>query len=523
MGKEILNFCIDKGILLDRTILNVLEKFEDSALAKNLLERIEYQYKQKIITKSFFENNLDKVYEILLNYGGQSQQTIKLFFESLGLELKDIEHERKTKDEAKSQKKSGVNLIKIYENIPRKIEVGDFVGNFKNRFMAIKNILQERAELENLTSINRIGGNNFFSLIVMVFNKRVTQNNNVILEIEDMTGRITALVTKNKKEVYEKSKDILLDEVIALKCSGNSEIIFVNDIIFPDIKKNEIKKSKTDESAAFISDIHVGSTNFLKSKFLNFISWLNGEVGDDSQKKEALKIKYLFITGDCVDGVGVFPGQESRLEIKDVREQYAVLASMLLKIRSDVKIIMCPGQHDAVRVAEPQPIIGENYGAPLYLIKSLTLVTNPCIVEIGSEVKFKVLMYHGASMHGIINSIEALRLGRSHDSPTDVVKYMLKKRHLAPTHSLTTYTPLKGEDALLIKDVPDIVSTGEMHRPEVADYNGVLLIASSCWQSVTPFEEKVGNNPDPCKVPVLNLKTREVKICDFSGGEDENK
>src|SRR3989344_7356416 len=112
MGKEILNFCIDKGILLDRTILNVLEKFEDSALAKNLLERIEYQYKQKIITKSFFENNLDKVYEILLNYGGQSQQTIKLFFESLGLELKDIEHERKTKDEAKSQKKSGVNLIK---------------------------------------------------------------------------------------------------------------------------------------------------------------------------------------------------------------------------------------------------------------------------------------------------------------------------------------------------------------------------------------------------------------------------
>jgi DNA polymerase II small subunit len=99
---------------------------------------------------------------------------------------------------------------------------------------------------------------------------------------------------------------------------------------------------------------------------------------------------------------------------------------------------------------------------------------------------------------------------------------MLKKRHLAPTHSLVTYTPLDKEDALLIKDVPDIIATGDLHRPEVSDYNGVLLIASSCWQARTPFEEKVGNNPDPCKVPIMNLKTREVKIIDFSGGEDAN-
>ena len=34
-------------------------------------------------------------------------------------------------------------------------------------------------------------------------------------------------------------------------------------------------------------------------------------------------------------------------------------------------------------------------------------------------------------LNGIINSIESLRLGKGHNSPTDVVKYMLKKRYYA--------------------------------------------------------------------------------------------
>ena len=50
----------------------------------------------------------------------------------------------------------------------------------------------------------------------------------------------------------------------------------------------------------------------------------------------------------------------------------------------------------------------------------------------------------------------------------------------------------------------------------------VLIIANSCWQSMTSFEEKVGNVPDPCKVPILNLKSREIRILDFSG-EDVNR
>jgi DNA polymerase II small subunit/DNA polymerase delta subunit B len=60
------------------------------------------------------------------------------------------------------------------------------------------------------------------------------------------------------------------------------------------------------------------------------------------------------------------------------------------------------------------------------------------------------------------------------------------------------------------------MATGDIHRSDIDMYNNILIICSSCWQSITPFEEKVGNMPDPCKVPMLNLKTREIKMLDFS-------
>jgi DNA polymerase II small subunit len=77
------------------------------------------------------------------------------------------------------------------------------------------------------------------------------------------------------------------------------------------------------------------------------------------------------------------------------------------------------------------------------------------------------------------------------------------------------------KDPLVIEEVPDVLCTGEVHRLDIENYNGTLIITGSCWQSQTDFEEKVGNIPDPSKVPLLNLKTRELKVLDFSEGEEE--
>ncbi|MEM4271502.1 MAG: DNA polymerase II small subunit, partial [Candidatus Pacearchaeota archaeon] len=184
-------------------------------------------------------------------------------------------------------------------------------------------------------------------------------------------------------------------------------------------------------------------------------------------------------------------------------------------------IFMCPGQHDASRVAEPQPVPDKKYASPLYEIENLVLVSNPCLIKLlEGQKEFKILMYHGASIHSFINGISELRMIRAHKTPAKVVRHMLKRRHLAPTHSSVTYVPNALKDDLVISEVPDVLATGEVHRLDIDNYNGVLIITGSCWQSQTPYEEKVGNVPDPCKVPVLNLKTRELKIFDF-GNEKE--
>mgnify|MGYP003883315397 CR=1 FL=1 len=228
-----------------------------------------------------------------------------------------------------------------------------------------------------------------------------------------------------------------------------------------------------------------------------------------------------------MDGVGIFPGQENLLKLKSMKEQYSLLASYLKQVPKNITMFMCPGQHDAVRVAEPQPIIGKVYGGELYDIENLTLVTNPTMVKlIEGDKEFKVFMYHGASIHTFINEIKELREIKAHKSPAKAVKHMLKRRHVAPMHGVSpsvVYIPNVNKDPLVISEVPDVFCTGEVHRLDIESYNGILIITGSCWQAQTPFEEKVGNIPDPCKVPVLNLKTRELKVYDFGIEEEINR
>ena len=103
---------------------------------------------------------------------------------------------------------------------------------------------------------------------------------------------------------------------------------------------------------------------------------------------------------------------------------------------------------------------------------------------------------------------------KAQHAPEKIAKYLLKLRHLAPTHSSTQYFPSE-KDALLIENVPDILAVAHFHKSAVSYHNNILIISVSSWESMTPYEVKLGAQPDFCKVPMLNLKTREVKILDF--------
>jgi DNA polymerase II small subunit len=492
---EILKICMERGILLDREAYEALSHL-DFGEFNNILTKIS-NLNQKFVTKAFLN---EKIF--------QEKVEVKI-----GISL-----------EISKYVDRNIKVIYSLANATKKIEPDDFVKHFRNRYNEIKKILMERKELDNLSSINKISGEKQkLSIIGMVYSKRVTKNKNIFIEIEDSTGRINVVVSKNKAEVYAKAKDVIMDDIIAITGSGSSEIIYANDIIYPDSFLHEKNYLGREENVAFISDIHVGSKMFLRDNFQRFIHWINGEVGDEKQKEEALKVKYLLVTGDTIDGVGVFPNQEELLELKDIKEQYKTLAYYLGQIRKDVKIILCPGQHDSVRIAEPQPAIGRDYAEPLYELENLILVSNPAIIEIINEFGKKgirFLMYHGASLIHYVNEIESLRMIKAHDTPSKVVREMLKRRHLATIHSSVTYIPTEAEDMLVIKEVPDVIVTADFHRADIDLYNNILIVCNSCWQSTTPFEEKVGNHPDPCKVPLLNLKTREIKILDFTSKEN---
>ena len=100
------------------------------------------------------------------------------------------------------------------------------------------------------------------------------------------------------------------------------------------------------------------------------------------------------------------------------------------------------------------------------------------------------------------------------NSPDKIMAYLLMNRHLAPTHASAQYFPLQ-EDPLVIDKVPDIFLSGHIHKCAISFYNNTLLVSGAAWETKTVFQEKVGNEPDFCKVPIYNLKTGGIKILDF--------
>jgi len=426
-----------------------------------------------------------------------------------------------TKPSFSPNEETKVVVVTSYNEENTKRDVQDFVDYFNHRFKALEKILKGRQGLQTNISIKHIvkrKEREQAALIGMVSSKDTTKNGNLMLTLEDPTGTIKVLINKNKPELFRKADEIVLDEVIGVIGVSGDNIVFVNEFYLPDVPNHELKKVHDDVYAAFISDLHVGSSKFLPEDFEKFLKWINGETGNEKQREIASKVKYLFISGDLVDGIGIYPGQEDELDIKDIYNQYAECASLLKRVPNNIHMILCPGNHDAVRLAEPQPTFPKTYCAPLYDLPNTTIVSNPATVNIHSSADFpgfNVLMYHGYSFDHFIAEVNALRNQGGYDRADLVMKFLLQRRHLAPTHTSTQYIPDTSRDPLVIDAVPDFFISGHIHKSVSAQYKGITLICGSCWQSKTAFQEKVGHHPEPSRVPVVNLKTREIKILKF--------
>jgi DNA polymerase II small subunit len=416
---------------------------------------------------------------------------------------------------------SSVKILYSYNDESKKRTCEDFISYFRSRFKAVRSLLESRQELQNLISIQKLSmkkEKEQVSLIGMVFDIQKTKLGNIMVTIEDSTGSIKCLISKDNPELLEASKELVLDEVIGISGFFNQRIVYVNSVIWPDVPLiKELKKAPDEAYAAFISDTEFGSKYFLQDKFDAFIKWLNGDFGTDDQKHAVSKLKYLFIVGDLVEGVGIYPGQENELLIHDIYDQYKKFAEYLKKIPQNITIIICPGNHDAMRLAEPQPPLYKDFAASVWEIPNVILVSNPALVNIHSSENFPgfdVLMYHGFSLVYYADNLEPVRVAGGQERSDLIMKYLLKKRHLAPTHSSALYLPLTT-DPLFISKVPDFFVTGHTHQVSAASYRNITMLNCSCWIGQTPYQEKMGVNPKPARVLVANLQTREVKIMRF--------
>jgi len=272
------------------------------------------------------------------------------------------------------------------------------------------------------------------------------------------------------------------------------------------------------------SELRKMSVSELKKEFEDFIKWLNQEKGSPEQKEIASKVKYIIIIGDLVEGVGVYPNQEKDLEIKDIREQYKQFAEYLEQIPKHITIFACPGNHDAGRIAEPQPPLLHDFTKALQQIPNLMLLSSPSMINIGATkdfLGFDILLYHGYSLIYYSDHVESIRSSGGQKRPDLIMKFLLQKRHLAPTHTSNRYVPDADADPLIINKIPDFFITGHIHRVSVSNYKNVTLINASCWTGITEDQEKRGLENQPAKVPIINLKTREVKVINFLKSESE--
>ena len=391
--------------------------------------------------------------------------------------------------------------------------INEYLEYFQDRFERLKKILRKRMDVKNAVPISvalKAPTKSKVNIIGMIMEK-IESKERLFVKIEDLESSATVLVSHNlDKKIIEKARSLLLDQVICVNgIKGNNDLIIAKDFILPEVPQKIPHKASIPVYAALMSDIHVGSKNFMEKEFNRFLSWLKGEKGNEKLRNIASHTKYLVIAGDIVDGVGIYPGQMEELTITDIYEQYREAAKLLEQVPEYVEIIIIPGNHDAARKALPQPAIPKEYAEPLYEARKMYSLGSPSTVSLHGV---EALLFHGRSL----DDVAAVAPNVSFDTPDKSMKLLLQGRHLAPIYGERTPIAPEKRDFMVIDRTPDIFHAGHVHVLKCNRYRGTLIVNSGAWQEQTDFQQKMGLVPTPGIVPVVNLQTAMLSTIDFT-------
>ena len=381
--------------------------------------------------------------------------------------------------------------------------VDGFNALFASRFLKLKKIVSTRPEAKLLKSIASVTATKSDSdmYVCGLVSNRVSERNVTKLTVDDQSSSLETIVFDN--DLQKVANSLLIDQFVMLRVIvGKNGGFIVRDIIVPDISDRASNRSETEAYAVFLSDLHIGSRYFMEDELNEFVSWLS------SPDPIARKIRFILIAGDVVDGVGIYPNQDKELLYQTIEEQLEKAQQILSKIPQNIKVFISPGNHDPGRRALPQPALPKKYNSELWDKENFFMVGNPSMVSLNGV---KVMMFHGQSIDDIVKTTPGL----SYDKPVNVMKHLLRARHLSPIYgSLTPLAP-ELEDMMTIDEIPDIFHVGHVHVVDLDIYRGVLLINSGAWQKQTPFQASVGITPTPGLAIIVNLKTFKVFYKDF--------
>ncbi len=345
------------------------------------------------------------------------------------------------------------------------------------------------------------------TLVGLASDSRWTRSGNLSFVLEDETQDIQCSLRPptGAAPLHPALDGLMNDDVVGISghflLGERSPRFMASNIHLPPMRQHSKATASADRavSAAFLSDVHVGSKTFLGPQWEKMIQWFN-------EDPLARTVKYFVLSGDGVDGVGIYPGQERHLAITDLFAQYGELARLLEGLPDWVDVVILPGNHDAVRPAEPQPALDpevqQDYSDAVF-------VGNPCEFSLHGV---RILSYHGKSIDDFVAGLRSV----TYSKPEMAMRAMLERRHLAPSWGGKTPLSPEPEDRMVIRDVPDIFVTGHVHGHFVGNHKGTTIVHSSTWQDQTDYQRMLGFQPKPCILTVINLHTHESASIPFA-------
>ncbi len=484
--KEILKYVNEKKAFIDEKAIGLLKERTDfKEMVDNLLSENVVFITNELVEKKILVSRLGKEdqAEVVVN-----NTVFKPIAKEYGGKIRTIP-KREVTGQSKSEGKAK-----------------DFLDYFRRKFELLSRILKRRQNFtpRPIKTLRSTPKGKPVDVIGMVYKKWVTKNGHIGLQFEDLDGHCIALIMKNDKHLIDQAERVMVDGVIAIKAvKWNENMLIVKEIFWPDIGIRQPKRIDTEFAIASTSDFHMGSKLFLEKPCNSFINWINGRGVSEKEKQKVGKIKYLIITGDNVDGIGIYPNQLNELAIKDIHKQYEAFTNIITQIPEYIEIVICPGQHDAVRWADPQPAVPKEFMPELYSRENIHFVGSPGWLEIEG---LKIMMYHGGALHDLIGSVGFL----SSEHPEEAMIEVLKKRDIMSTYGMKQpYVP-EREDYMVIQDEPDMIYIGDMHHNAYGNYRGTTIINSGTWQARTDYQVKLGHVPTPGIVPIYNMKTGKI-------------